>query len=219
MYNKSAIAVSWESAIRALPSRVKPHPRRPGDSKVKLAPPEPRADVTNGLISVTIEGKSGFVRALVYEAAIPSLANVTGCTVRYELVFTPDALVPAPKAKPPRPLSPKEMTALRGEVRRHLGKRTHKHEFFPPCIGSEIRQLTKKIDDPGPHRARAQVVLAVAKGSSVSQAAHDSGRDHKWVGRWVRRFEDHGIAGLEDGHDCQGRGAGEGACRKTTSKF
>lgn len=71
-------------------------------------------------------------------------------------------------------------------------------------VKRELRKLRRKTDDKG-LAARCQIVLLWGEGEVWCDIAGAIGCSVSWVGRVIRRFRDHGIAGLHDRREDNGQ--------------
>jgi len=70
-------------------------------------------------------------------------------------------------------------------------------------VKRELRKLRRKTGDKG-LAARCQIVLLWGEGGTWFDVAKAVGCSLSWVGRVIRRFRDHGIAGLHDRREDNG---------------
>jgi transposase len=71
-------------------------------------------------------------------------------------------------------------------------------------VKRELRKLRQKTTDKG-LAARCQIVLLWGEGKTWFDVAEAVGCSLSWVGRVIRRFRDHGIAGLHDRREDNGQ--------------
>ncbi len=72
------------------------------------------------------------------------------------------------------------------------------------AVKRELRKLRRKTTDKG-LAARCQIVLLWGEGEGWWEIARAVGCSMSWVGRVIRRFRDHGIAGLHDRREDNGQ--------------
>jgi transposase len=70
-------------------------------------------------------------------------------------------------------------------------------------VKRELRKLRQKTSDKG-LAARCQIILLWGEGEVWFEIAKGVGCSMSWVGRVIRRFRDHGIAGLHDRREDNG---------------
>jgi transposase len=70
-------------------------------------------------------------------------------------------------------------------------------------VKRELRRLRQKTSDKG-LAARCQIILLWGEGEAWFEIAKGVGCSMSWVGRVIRRFRDHGIAGLYDRREDNG---------------
>jgi transposase len=71
-------------------------------------------------------------------------------------------------------------------------------------VKRELRKLRRKTTDKG-LAARCQIVLLWGEDNAWLEIAQAVGCSLSWVGRVIRRFRDHGIAGLQDRREDNGQ--------------
>jgi hypothetical protein len=120
------------------------------------------------LVSVTVEGKSGSVRVYIPEADALRLANVTGCVVRLERVYTPASTAASrPKAATAQGSAPERIFQRMSAS----PDRSFRAADFTD-LGIELKHIrsvlhrlateSKKIERPGEGLYRVRRVGAVA---------------------------------------------------------
>lgn len=71
-------------------------------------------------------------------------------------------------------------------------------------VKRELRKLRQKSDDKG-LATRCQIILLWGEGETWFAIARAVGCSFSWVGRVIRRFRDHGVAGLHDRREDNGQ--------------
>ena len=71
-------------------------------------------------------------------------------------------------------------------------------------VKRELRKLRQMTTDKG-LAARCQIVLLWGEGTGWIEIGKAVGCSQSWVGRIIRRFRDHGIAGLHDRREDNGQ--------------
>lgn len=83
-------------------------------------------------------------------------------------------------------------------IRTQRGRKTSMAPLLSLEERTQLTELTRKQCIPHAFWRRAQAILDVADGDSITTASNHHGISRRHLYKWLRRWQEHGIEGLHD---------------------